>query len=101
MREAAVRVKLRKVGNSMTVTIPYEVVDELLLEEGSEVEVVVREDRVVIEPVAGTWDAMRARLRAQAEAAGIAEADVVAAVEEARYGEAGASPRVGGRPRRK
>ncbi len=86
------RVKLRKVGNSMTVTIPYEVVDELLLEEGAEVDVVVREDRVVIEPVAGTWDAMRERLRAQAAAAGIAEEDVVAAVEEARYGQAGPPP---------
>ncbi len=84
------RVKLRKVGNSMTVTIPYEVVDELLLEEGSEVDVVVREDRVVIEPVSGTWDAMRERLRAQGEAAGIVEEDVVAAVEESRYGSAGA-----------
>ncbi len=94
------RVKLRKVGNSMTVTIPYEVVDELLLEEGAEVDVVVREDRVVIEPVAGTWDAMRERLRARAEAAGITDEDVVAAVEEARYGEAGA-PRVRQGSRRK
>lgn len=85
------RVKLRKVGNSMTVTIPYEVVDELLLEEGTEVDVVVRKDRVVMEPVAGSWDAMRERLRAQAEAAGVDDAEVLAAVEEARYGETGST----------
>ena len=90
------RVKLRKVGNSMTVTIPYEVVDELLLEEGAEVDVVVREDRVVIEPVAGTWDAMRERLRARAEAAGITDEDVLVAVEKVRYGDSGA-----GRARKK
>jgi antitoxin component of MazEF toxin-antitoxin module len=83
-----VRVKLRRVGNSMTVTIPYEVVDELMLEEGTEVDIVVREDRVVIEPVAGTWDAMCDRLRAQAQAKGITEDDVLAAVYEERYGEA-------------
>ncbi|MDP2181097.1 MAG: AbrB/MazE/SpoVT family DNA-binding domain-containing protein [Actinomycetota bacterium] len=80
------RVKLRKVGNSMTVTIPYEVVDELMLEEGTEVDIVVREDSVVIEPVAGTWEAMCERLRQQADANGITEQDVASAVEDERYG---------------
>lgn len=80
------RVKLRRVGNSMTVTIPYEVVDELMLQEGEEMDIVVREDRVVLEPVSGTWDAMCERLRSQAEAQGITEDDVLAAVYEERYG---------------
>lgn len=80
------RVKLRKVGNSMTVTIPYEVVDELMLEEGTEVDVVVREDSVMIEPVVGTWDAMCERLRSQTDAKGITEEDVASAVEDERYG---------------
>lgn len=78
------RVKLRRVGNSMTVTIPYEVVDELLLEEGTEVDIIVREDRVVMEPVAGTWDTMCERLRIQADAKGITEQDVIEAVEQER-----------------
>ena len=81
------RVKLRRVGNSMTVTIPYEVVDELMLQEGTEMDIVVREDRVLLEPVVGTWEAMCERLRAQPEAQGITEDDVLAAVYEERYGE--------------
>lgn len=81
------RVKLRRVGNSMTVTIPYEVVDELMLEEGTEVDIVVREDQVVMEPVAGTWDAMCERLRIQAAAKGITEQDVIETVEHMRYAE--------------
>lgn len=81
------RVKLRRVGNSMTVTIPYEVVDELMLEEGTEVDIVVREDQVVMEPVAGTWDAMCERLRIQAAAKGITEQDVIESVEQVRYAE--------------
>jgi len=79
------RVKLRRVGNSMTVTIPHDVVDGLMLEEGTEVDIVVREDQVVMQPVAGTWDAMCERLRIQAAAKGISEQDVVEAVELGRY----------------
>lgn len=80
------KVKLRRVGNSYTVTVPAEIVDELGLAEGADLDVVVREDRVVYEPVADTWNALRDRLRRQAEAFGVDDASIARAVEQTRRG---------------
>lgn len=81
------KVRLRKVGNSYTVTVPAEIVDELGLAEGADLDVVVREDRVVYEPVADTWDALRDRLRRQAQTLGIDDDRIASAVEEIRRGD--------------
>ena len=78
------KVKLRKVGNSFTLTLPGEYVAELGLSEGSDLNVVVREDRVVYEPATDTWDALREKLRRQASVQGIDEEAVKAAVEDIR-----------------
>lgn len=78
------KVKLRKVGNSYTLTVPGEYVSELGMDEGSEFEVFVAEDRVVYEPVADTWDALRVKLRIQAQARGITDGEVELAVGELR-----------------
>lgn len=41
------KVRLRRVGNSYTLTVPAEIVNELGLAEGAELDAVVREERVV------------------------------------------------------
>jgi antitoxin component of MazEF toxin-antitoxin module len=81
------RVKLRKVGNSYALTVPADVVAELGLTEGVDLDVVIREDGVVYAPIVEPWDAMRAKLRKQAESLGIGEADIDEAVEQVRRGE--------------
>jgi antitoxin component of MazEF toxin-antitoxin module len=83
------RVKLRKVGNSLTVTIPYEIVDELCLIEGMELDVVAREESVVLETPSATWERICEPMRKAAEERGITEDDIVAAVREMRRERAG------------
>lgn len=81
------RVKLRKVGNSYTLTVPTDVVAELGLAEGSDLDVIVREDQVVYAPAVEPWDAVRAKLKREAESRGITETDIDEAVEQLRRGE--------------
>lgn len=81
------RVKLRRVGNSYTLTVPTDVVAELGLAEGSDLDVIVREDQVVYALAVEPWDAVRAKLKREAESRGINEADIDEAVEQLRRGE--------------
>lgn len=78
------RVKLRKVGNSYTVTVPREIIDEMALEEGVEFDIVAREDRVVMEPAKTHLDRVMDRMRERAKAGGATEADVERAIREIR-----------------
>ena len=78
------KVKARKVGNSLTITIPREVVLELGLTEDTDMNVFVREDAVVVEPATSRWDRLVTRTRAQAAERGITEADIDQAVAELR-----------------
>ena len=78
------KVKARKVGNSLTITIPREVVLELGLTEDTDMNVFVREDAVVVQPATSRWDRLVARTRAQATERGITEADIDEAVAELR-----------------
>lgn len=80
------RVKLRKVGNSLTVTIPYEIAEELCLTEGSELNIVAREDKVVLETFKAEWDRVCEPIQKRAEELGVTEEDVIRWVEEMRYG---------------
>lgn len=79
--------RLRRVGNSYTLTLPVEFVAELGLEQGADLEVFVREDRVVYEPAVSSWDALTERLRRQAAERGVGDADVDRAVAEERRSE--------------
>ncbi len=83
-RERPLKVKARKVGNSLTITIPREVVVELGLTEDTDMNVFVREDALVAEPVTSRWDRLVATTRAQAAERGITEADVSEVVAEMR-----------------
>lgn len=53
------RTKLVKIGNSQGILIPKSILDQVGVEEGSDVELVVDEDRLVVQPVGGSrqgWD---------------------------------------------
>jgi antitoxin component of MazEF toxin-antitoxin module len=78
------KVKARKVGNSLTITVPREVVTELGLTEDTDMNVFVREGAVVVEPVTSRWDRLVSRVRAEAAERGITESDVEQAVAEVR-----------------
>lgn len=80
------RVKTRKVGNSLTVTIPKGVVLEMDLAEDTDLNIFVREGAVVLEPVASRWDRLVGRVRAQAATAGAQDADVAQEMERLRPG---------------
>ena len=85
-------VKARKVGNSMTVSIPRDVVAEMGITEDMDMNVFVREGAVVIEPAISRWDRLVARVREDAAARGLTEADVDAVVAEIRTKRDGDEP---------
>lgn len=77
-------VKARKVGNSMTVSIPRDVVVEMGITEDMDMNVFVREGAVVMEPAVSRWERLVAQVRKDAADRGLTEADVDAAVAEIR-----------------
>jgi antitoxin component of MazEF toxin-antitoxin module len=77
-------VKARRVGNSITVTIPKEIVSELDITEDTDMNLFVREGAVVMEPAVSRWDRLVERVRHQAAERGLTEADVDRAVAEIR-----------------
>lgn len=77
-------VKARKVGNSITVSIPREVVAELSITEDMDMNVFVREGAVVMEPAVSRWERLVERVRKDAADRGLTEADVDAALAEIR-----------------
>jgi antitoxin component of MazEF toxin-antitoxin module len=78
------RVKVRQVGNSLTVTIPKEIALELNLSPELEVDLRVRDRTVVMEPVLSRWERLLAEVRKQAAERGLSEADIERALEESR-----------------
>lgn len=78
------RVKVRQVGNSLTVTIPKEIALELNLSPELVVDLRVRDQTVVMEPVLSRWERLLAEIRKQAAERGLSEADVEQALEESR-----------------
>lgn len=78
------QVKVRRVGNSLSVTIPKDVAAELALDENTQVNVVVRDGAVVLEPAVSRWDRLVADARTQAAERGLTERDVSDAVSEIR-----------------
>ena len=77
-------VKARKVGNSVTVTIPRDVVAEMGITEDMDMNVFVREGAVVMEPTVSRWDRLVSRVRIQAAEAELSEADVDQVVAQIR-----------------
>jgi antitoxin component of MazEF toxin-antitoxin module len=80
------------VGNSVTVTIPRDVVAEMGITEDMDMNVFVREGVVVIEPTISRWDRLVLSARKQAAEMELGEADVDAAVAEIRSSRSGEKP---------
>jgi antitoxin component of MazEF toxin-antitoxin module len=78
------RVKVRKVGNSLTVTIPKEIAMDLGLGPDVEMDVSAREGTLVLQPVTSRWDRLVAEVRIQPADRGLTEQDIDRAVAEAR-----------------
>lgn len=78
------RVKTRKVGNSVTVTIPRDILAEINIAEDTDMNIFVREGAVVLEPVASRWERVLEGVRAQAARAGVTEADVTEEMDQLR-----------------
>ena len=85
-------VKARKVGNSITVSIPRDIVAEMNITEDMDMNVFVREGAVVMEPAVSRWDRLVARVRQDATERGLTEADVDAAIAEIRGDRRGDEP---------
>lgn len=79
------RVKARKVGNSLTVTIPKDVVLEMDISEDTDLNIFVCEGTVVLEPVLSRWDRLVSKVRDQAAGQGLTEADVAEEVGRIRH----------------
>lgn len=77
-------VKARRVGNSITVTIPRDIVTELDITEDTEMTLFVREGAVVMEPALSRWERLVAQVRQQTADRGLSEADVDEAAAEIR-----------------
>lgn len=88
--EVTTKVKTRKVGNSLTVTIPKELVTEMDLTEDTDMNIFVREGTVVLEPVVSRWERLVERVRA--ESASVDEADIDTEMRRLRPGYGGQSP---------
>jgi antitoxin component of MazEF toxin-antitoxin module len=77
-------VKLRKVGNSMTFTLPAEIVRDHSLGPGDEFEVRWKDDGIVFEPSVSRWDRLVAESRWIAAREGFTERDVLEEVARIR-----------------
>jgi antitoxin component of MazEF toxin-antitoxin module len=78
------RVKIRKVGNSLTVTIPKEIAMDLGIGPDVEMDVSAREGTLVLQPVASRWDRLVAEVRAQTVQRNLTDQDVDRGLAEAR-----------------
>lgn len=78
-------VKARRVGNSITVTIPADLVCEMAITEDTDMNVFVREDAIVFQPTKSRWDRLVNEVRKKAAAQGLTEADVQREVDAVRH----------------
>lgn len=78
------RIKVRKVGNSLTVTIPREIALDLDIDAGTEMDVSVGGQAVVFALTQDRWARLLAQVRLQAVERGLSETDVDLAIADLR-----------------
>ncbi|MBN1632279.1 MAG: AbrB/MazE/SpoVT family DNA-binding domain-containing protein [Thermoleophilia bacterium] len=78
------RVKVRQVGNSLTVTIPKEIALDLGITPKMEMDVSIKDRVVVLEPAESRWERLLAETRKLAFERGLTETDVDEAIAESR-----------------
>lgn len=81
------RLKVRKVGNSLVMTIPKEYAQALGLAEQSAVDAEVRDGSLVVSPARPTWDELREEAQRIVAEKGVTEDAVMEAIYEMRYGD--------------
>ncbi len=81
------RVKVRRVGNSITVTIPKEIAVDLGIAPNMEMDVSVRDQALVMEPAGSRWERLLQELRREAAQRGLTERDIEIALAEVHGGE--------------
>jgi antitoxin component of MazEF toxin-antitoxin module len=81
------KVKVRRVGNSLTVTIPKEIALDLGIGPDMEVDVSVRDKALVMEPVGSRWERLVEEIRKEAAERGLTERDIFVGIARARRGE--------------
>lgn len=80
------KLKVRKVGNSLTITIPKYLAKTLDIKPQTEVDVQLEEDRIVISKEKSRWEELLEEARKKAKEMKVKEEDVEKAIYEIRYG---------------
>lgn len=80
------KLKVRKVGNSLTVTIPKELAIDLGLKPRDDVEVVLDQNKLILTPSKTRWEKLLEKVSKAAREMEISEKDVMEAISEIRYG---------------
>ncbi len=78
------RVKLRQVGNSLTMTVPKAIASDLHLVAGEEVELTLERDSFVVKPAQTSWDRLLEHVRKQAQERGLDNRDIGKALAASR-----------------
>ena len=80
------KVKVRKVGNSLTLTIPRDLSEKLGLTTKSEVDIGLSGEKIEVKPIKTIWEMLLEETRKKVKEMGISEEDVLKAISELRYG---------------
>lgn len=78
------KVKVRRVGNSMTVTIPKEIVLDLGITPDTAMDISIRDKALVMEPVGSRWERLVEEIRKEAAEQGLTERDIFVGIARAR-----------------
>lgn len=80
------KLKIRKVGNSLILTIPKYIVKTLDIKAQSEVDVQLEENQIIISKTRSRWEELIKEARKKAKEMKVKEEDVEKAIYEIRYG---------------
>lgn len=80
------KLKVRKVGNSLILTIPKYIVKTLDIKAQSEVDVQLEENQIIISKTRSRWEELIKEARKKAKEMKVKEEDVEKAIYEIRYG---------------
>lgn len=80
------KLKVRKVGNSLIVTIPKNIAKTLDIKSQTEVDVQLEENQIIISKTKSRWEELLEEARKKAKEMKVKEEDVEKAIYEIRYG---------------
>jgi antitoxin component of MazEF toxin-antitoxin module len=83
-QRSEMKVKVRRVGNSITVTIPKEIAMDLGIGPDMHLDVSIRDGALVMEPVQSRWERLLQELRREAAQRGLTERDIEIELAETR-----------------